>query len=402
VRYLKVACALALLAAFSVPARAGNLPKVIQIGVLNDMSSTQAAADGMGAAVAAKIAVEEFGGKVHGVPVEVLAADTQNKPDIGVEIVRRWLDQGVSAFVDGGGSATTLASQAVVRERDRPFFFTSQGSMAFTNEACAATNLHFTNDAYSLGKTLVSALMPQADSWYFITANYAGGISIETAIANFVKAAGGKVLGSSRHPIGEQDFSSYLLQAQASKAKVIASVNFVQDLVNTLKQANEFGIGKDGTQSFAIPLVYMSDIKAVGLDAMPPLVTGMAFYWDFNDETRAFAKKFAERYNGAYPDTPQIGAYVATLHYLKALDAVGDVSGKLVVAKMKELPVNDAFENDVKIREDGRVLHPFHLMRLKTPAESKAPYDDFKLVKTISPEDAYQPLSESTCPLVKK
>jgi branched-chain amino acid transport system substrate-binding protein len=402
VRYLKVACALAVLAAFSVPARADNLPKVIQIGVLNDMSSTQAAADGMGAAVAAKIAVEEFGGKVHGVPVEVLAADTQNKPDIGVEIVRRWLDQGVSAFVDGGGSATTLASQAVVRERDRPFFFTSQGSTAFTNEACAATNLHFTNDAYSLGKTLVSALMPQADSWYFITANYAGGISIETAIANFVKAAGGKVLGSSRHPIGEQDFSSYLLQAQASKAKVIASVNFVQDLVNTLKQANEFGIGKDGTQSFAIPLVYMSDIKAVGLDAMPPLVTGMAFYWDFNDETRAFAKKFAERYNGAYPDTPQIGAYVATLHYLKALDAVGDVSGKLVVAKMKELPVNDAFEKNVKIREDGRVLHPFHLMQLKTSAESKAPYDDFKLVKTISSDDAYQPLSESTCPLVKK
>jgi branched-chain amino acid transport system substrate-binding protein len=402
VRYLKVACALAVLAGFSAPTRADNLPKVIQIGVLNDMSSTQAAADGMGAAVAAKIAVEEFGGKVHGVPVEVLAADTQNKPDIGVEIVRRWLDHGVSAFVDGGGSATTLASQAVVREKDRPFFFTSQGSMAFTNEACAATNLHFTNDAYSLGKTLVSALMPQADSWYFITANYAGGISIETAIANFVKAAGGKVLGSSRHPIGEQDFSSYLLQAQASKAKVIASVNFVQDLVNTLKQANEFGIGKDGAQSFAIPLVYMSDVKAVGLDAMPPLVTGMAFYWDFNDETRAFAKKFAERYNGAYPDTPQIGAYVATLHYLKALDAVGDVSGKVVVAKMKELPVNDAFEKDVKIREDGRVLHPFHLMRLKTPAESKAPYDDFKLVKTISPEDAYQPLSESTCPLVKK
>ena len=401
-RYLKLACALVALAGFSVPARADNLPKVIQIGVLNDMSSTQAAADGMGAAVAAKIAVEEFGGKVHGVPVEVLAADTQNKPDIGVEIVRRWLDQGVSAFVDGGGSATTLASQAVVREKDRPFFFTSQGSMAFTNEACAATNLHFTNDAYSLGKTLVSALMPQADSWYFITANYAGGISIETAIANFVKAAGGKVLGSSRHPIGEQDFSSYLLQAEASKAKVIASVNFVQDLVNTLKQANEFGVGKDGLQSFAIPLVYMSDIKAVGLGAMPPLVTGMAFYWDFNDETRAFAKKFAERYNGAYPDTPQIGAYVATLHYLKALDAVGDVSGKLVVAKMKELPVNDAFEKNVKIREDGRVLHPFHLMQLKTPAESKAPYDDFKLVKTISPDDAYQPLSESTCPLVKK
>lgn len=381
---------------------ADELPKTIKIGVLNDMSSTQAAADGLGAVVAARMAVEDFGGKVHGVPVEVLGADTQNKPDIAVDIIRRWLEADVSAFVDGGNSASALAAQAVVRQKDRPFLLTTQASMAFTNEQCAPTNLHFTLDAYSLGKTLVNALMPEDDTWYFITANYAGGISIEDSISSFVKAAGGKVLGSSRHPIGEQDFSSFLLQAQASKAKVIASVNFVQDLVNTLKQANEFGIGKDGSQNFAIPLVYLSDVKAVGLEAMPSFVTGMPFYWDLNDKTRAFAKRFAALNNGGYPEIDHIGAYVATLHYLKALDSVGTVSGKVVVDKMKATPINDIFDEDVKIREDGRVMHPFYLMKLKTKAESTGPYDYFKIVKKLAPEETYLPLSQSKCPLVKK
>lgn len=401
-KYLKFVLATAVSICCGPIAHSAELPKLIQIGVVNDMTSTQAAAAGMGVVIAARLAIEDFGGKVRGVPIEVLAGDHQTKPDLAVTIVRRWVDQGVSLVLDGGSSAATLASMAVTREKDIPYMYTSAATLALTNEQCNDLGIHFGHDAYALGKSLVQALMPEADSWYFITANYAGGTSIEDSIAGFVKAAGGKVLGASRHPIGAQDFSSFLLQAQQSKAKVIASVNFVQDLVNTMKQATEFGIGKDGSQRFAVPLLFLTDVKGVGLQAMPPLVTGNPFYWDMTDGTRTFAKRFAEKMNGQYPEMNHATAYTATLHYLKALEATNDISGKVVVAKMKATPVNDFWNKDVKIREDGRTLHQFYLLQLKTTAESKGPYDYFKVAKSIPPEEAYRPLSESTCPLVKK
>lgn len=387
----------------TVVAAAVPLPETVRIGILVDMSGTQSAADGVGSVEAAKMAVEDFGGKVRGKPVEIVGGDHQAKADLSGVLARRWLDEGMAALVGGGASSAALAALEVARQKDRPMLLTSQAAMNFTNEACSEISIHFTYDAYSLAKSIVpKTASPETNSWYFITVNYAGGTSIEDAMTTFIKGAGGKVVGSTRHPFGEKDYSSHLLKAQTSGARNIGMATYQADLTNALKQASEFGIGKDGAQKFAVPLIYMTDVKGMGLAATPPLETGMSFYWDLDDKTRDFAKRFAARMNGQYPEEPHVGTYTAVLHYLKALEKTNDLSGKVTVGAMKEMPVQDFWNKGTKIRQDGRALHPFFVMQLKKAAESKGPYDFFKPVREVAPEDAFQPLSESKCPLVKK
>lgn len=390
-------------AACMAPARAAELPDVIKIGVLTDLSGTYAANAGPGGVAAAKLAVEDFGGKVLGRPVEIVAGDEQNNPDLASSITRGWLDrEGVVAVADGGNSATSLAALSVLKDHDRAFLITGPATTAITNQACTPISVHFTYDSYALGNTLVSPLVKQgADSWFFITADYAGGIALQNGMSQFVEKAGGKIVGSIRHPFPNADFASYLLAAQASNAKVVATANAGADTINTLKQAAEFGIGRDGKQQIAVSLFFINEINAVGLPTAQNLLTAVSFYWDLNEATRAFTKRMREaRHTDEPPEMTQAGTYSAVLHYLKAVQATGTVSGSVVVAKMKEMPVNDLWNKDVVIRADGRVLNDMHLMRIKAPGESKHPYDFFKVVATLPGKDAFQPLSQSKCPLL--
>jgi branched-chain amino acid transport system substrate-binding protein len=373
-----------------------------KIAVLNDQSGLYADLAGLGSVEAAKMAVEDFGGSVLGRKIEVVTADHQNKPDIASSIANHWFDvDKVEAIFDVPNSGVALAVQEVARAKNRVFVVSGAASSDLTGKHCSPVGIHWTYDTYALAHGTGSALVKQGgDSWFFLTADYAFGHALERDTTAAITAAGGKVVGSVKVPFPNQDFSSYLLQAQSSGAKVVGLANAGGDTINSIKQAAEFGINK--TQTLAGLLVFLSDIHSIGLETAQGLVLTTAFYWDYNDETRAWSKKFAARNKGAMPTDVQAGVYSAVLHYLQAVKAAGADDAVTVVAKMKAAPVNDFFAKDGKIREDGRMVHDVYLAQVKKPAESKYPYDYLKILKVIPASEAFRPLSQSECPLVKK
>jgi branched-chain amino acid transport system substrate-binding protein len=383
----------------AVPALAQTGP--VKIGVLNDQSGLYADLTGMGSVHAARMAVEDFGGKVLGRPIEIVYADHQNKPDVGANVARQWIENDkVNMVVDVPNSAVALAVQEVTRERDAIHINAGAASSDLTGKACSAHAVHWTFDTYGLAAGTGRALIKQGgNTWFFITADYAFGHALERDTAAFVTAGGGKVLGTVRHPLNTADFSSFLLQAQTSKAKVIALANAGGDTITSIKQAAEFGIGSSG-QRVAGLLVQFPDTHALGLKAAQGLTVTETFYWDLNDATRAWTKRLMERNSNKPPSMIHAGTYGGTLHYLKAVAAAETTDATKVVQKMKELPIDD-FYTKAKVREDGRVMRPYYLMQVKKPEESKYPLDYYKVLETVAPEDAARPLAEGNCPLVK-
>jgi branched-chain amino acid transport system substrate-binding protein len=397
---LWTSCVAALLAAG--PAAAQVSDDVVKLGVLNDQSGLYADITGQGSVIAARMAVEDAGGKVLGKPVEVIFGDHQNKPDVGSSIVNRWIDaEQVDTIVDVPTSSVGLAVQQITKTKKRIFLMSGPASSDLTGKACSPYGFHWTYDTYMLANGTGNALVKAGgDTWFFLTSDYAFGHALERDTGAAVKAAGGKVLGAVRHPLNTSDFSSFLLQAQASKAKVIGLANAGGDTINSIKQAAEFGIVSGG-QRLAGLLVFVTDVHALGLKTAQGLVVTESFYWDLNDETRAFSKRFMEKSGGKPPSMVQAGVYSAVAHYLKAIKAAGTDDADKVAAKMRETKVNDFMTKDGEIRIDGRVMRNAYLFQVKKPDESKGPWDYYKLLATIKPEDAFRPLAEGGCPLVK-
>jgi branched-chain amino acid transport system substrate-binding protein len=374
----------------------------VKIGVLNDQSGMYADLSGQGSVIAARMAVEDFGGTVLGKPIQIVFADHQNKPDVGTAIASRWYDaENVDAIVDVPVSSVALAVQEVARQRKRIVMFSAAGSSDLTGKACSPFGTQWTFDSVALAKgTAQSVTKSGGDTWFFITADYAFGTAMEADARRYIAAVGGKVIGNVRQPQGAMDFASALLQAQSSKAKVIGLANAGADTINALKGASEFGIVASG-QKLAGMLIFLSDVHSLGLPTAQGLQLTESFYWDLNDNTRAWSKRFGERMNGRMPTMVHAGVYSAVTHYLEAVKAAGTLDATAVSAKMHEMKVHDRILDNAEIREDGRVMRPFYLFEVKSPAESKAPYDYYKLVSEIAPEDAARPLSEGRCPLVK-
>jgi branched-chain amino acid transport system substrate-binding protein len=374
---------------------------VVKIGLILDMASLYADITGEGSATAARMAVEDFGGKVHGVPIQVIVADHQNKADIAAAKAREWFDtQQVDMIADVAASATALAALEVAKQKNRIIMFNGPATNLLTNERCTPVSVHYTYDTYALAAgTGRGVLKTGGDTWFFLTADYAFGHSLEKDVSDVVKAAGGKILGSVRHPLNAQDFSSFLLQAQASKAKIIGLANAGGDTINAIKAANEFGITK--TQSLAGLLVFINDIHSLTLATTQGMLLTEAYYWDLNDETRKWARRFFERMK-KMPNMVQAGVYSGVTHYLKAVQAAGTDETGAVMAKMKATPVNDFFAKNGRIRADGRMVKEMYLFEVKKPSESKYPWDYYKLKATIPADDAFLPLAKSACPLLKK
>jgi len=375
---------------------------VVKIGLLEDMSSIYADITGVNAVAAAKMAVEDFGGMVLGKPIEMVSADHQNKADIASATTREWFDtQHVDAILDVAASATALAAIEVAKVKNKIIVVSGPGSTRITNEACTPISIHYTYDNYALSHGTGAAMVKAGyDSWFFLTADYAFGHDLENVTAAVVKGGGGQVLGSVRVPINTLDFSSALVQAQASKAKVVGLANAGADTTNAIKQAAEFGIVRGG-QKLAGLLIFINDVNTLGLQAAQGMLLTNAFYWDRNEESRAWAQRYFQRV-GKMPNMVQAGIYSSTMHYLKAVAAAGTDETQAVMDKMRSTPINDFFVKDGKIREDGRMVHEMYLYEVKKPEESKGAWDYYKLVATIPAEAAFQPLSESKCPLVKK
>jgi branched-chain amino acid transport system substrate-binding protein len=395
---------IALLLALALPfsASADITGKVIKIGVLNDQSGLYADLAGPGSVVAAKMAAEDSGGKIGDATIEVIFADHQNKPDVGSNIARQWYDvDGVDVIVDVPTSSVALAVSQITREKNKVFLGSSPGTSDLTGKACSPNTIHWTYDTYALAHTTGSAVVQTGgDTWFFLTADYAFGQALERDTSAVVASSGGKVLGSVKHPLNTTDFSSFLLQAQSSKAKVIGLANAGGDTINSIKAASEFGIVKGG-QKLAGLLVFLSDIHALGLPTAQGLLLSESFYWDRDDKTRAFSKRYAQRMNGRMPTMAQGGVYSAVLHYLKAVKALkSDSDGRAVVEQMKKTPTDDPVFGKGSIRQDGRKLHPMYLYEVKKPSESKGPWDYYKLVKEVPPEQAFRPLDKGECPLV--
>jgi branched-chain amino acid transport system substrate-binding protein len=380
-------------------ARAQISDDVVRIGVLNDQSGLYADLGGPGSVVAARMAVEDFGGAVLGKPVEIVYADHQNKSDVGAAIAREWFEVGKVDMVIGfDHSAVALAVEQLAAEKGRIAIAGAVGSTAFTGKSCTPTEASWIYDSYALTTSLAKAIVAEGrDTWFFITVDYAFGHSLEADASAAVKAAGGKILGSVRHPLNTADFSSYLLQAQASGAKVVAFANGGGDMVNATKQANEFGLTKN--QTIVSLLVFISDVHSMQLQAAQGLKFVTAFYWDRDEETRIWSKRFFER-QGRMPTMPQAAVYSAIRHYLGAIEAAGTDGAKAVMAKMRERPVNDFYVKNGRLREDGRLVHDMYFAQVKTPAESKGPWDYYKLLATIPGGQAFRPLAEGGCPLV--
>jgi len=394
--------ALVLALALPLAARADFTGKVIKIGVLNDQSGPYADLAGQGSVLAAKMAVEDSGGKIDGTPVEVISADHQNKPDVGSSIARQWYDvEGVDVIVDVPTSSVALAVSQITREKNKVFLGSSPGTSDLTGKSCSPNTVHWTYDTYAQAHTTGSAVVQTGgDTWFFLTADYAFGQALERDTAAVVVESGGKVLGSVKHPLNTTDFSSFLLQAQSSKAKVIGLANAGGDTINTIKSAAEFGIVKGG-QKMAGLLIFISDIHALGLQTAQGLLLSEGFYWDRDEQTRAFSKKYAQKSGGKMPTSAQAGVYSAVLHYLKAVKALkSDADGKAVVDQMKKTPTDDPVFGKGTIRADGRKLHPMYLYEVKKPSESKGPWDYYKLVKEVPADKAYRPLDKGDCPLV--
>ena len=399
-----VACALGVLVSggFLEPAAAfgQSAEAPIRIGVINDQSGPYADAFGRGSVTAARMAVEDFGRTVLGRPVEVLAADHQNKADIGAAIVRKWFENdGVDMAIDFGNSAVSLAVQTIAKQTNKVVIHTS-GTGGITEQHCVPTGFSWAHNTYALSSSPARALVRQGlDSWYFIAVDYAFGDSMIKDASGAIAGEGGKVLGTARHPINAADFSSYLLSAQASKAKVISIANSGSDLANALKQAQEFGIAAGG-QRLVAPLVFITDIHGMGLNVTQGLSFVTAFYWDRDERSRVFGRRFKERH-GTMPTMSHAAVYSGVLHFLKAVKAAGTNQTDAVVAKMRELPVDDMFADKGIIRPDGRMMHDLHLVQVKAPGESTGPWDYYKVLATIPAGSAFQPLGESQCPLVK-
>ena len=374
----------------------------LKIGVMNDMSSVYADYQGVGSVIAAQLAVDDFSAKL-GVPVEIISADHQNKPDVGAAIARRWFDSGsVDVIMDLPNSAVALAVLAIATEKNKAVIGSGAGSSVMTGPKCARNFVHWTYDTYALGNSLGKALTEQGGkTWFFITADYAFGKDLEGNCAAAVAAAGGNVLGAARHPLNTADFSSFLLQAQASGADVVGFANAGGDLSTSLKQAHEFGIG--AKQRLAGLILNVTNIPALGLEAVQNAMICTAFYWDFNDGTRAFAKRFqAAHPSKMKPNDMHAGMYAATEHLMKAMAQTESADdGVKLVDAMKAIPTDDPLFGKGSIRVDGRKLHPMYLLASKTLAESKGDWDYFKLVSTIKAEDAWRPLEKGGCPFVK-
>ncbi|KYK50197.1 ABC transporter permease [Bradyrhizobium liaoningense] len=393
-------------AAFGFATSAFAQDKTVKIGVLNDMSSLYADIGGPNSVAAVKMAVEDSGLKAKGWTIEVLSGDHQNKPDIGVNIARQWIDADkVDAIADTPSSGVALAVSNLVKEKNAVLLNSGAATADLTGKACTPNTVSFTYDTYMLangtGKALTKA---GGDSWFFLTADYAFGHALERDTGAVVTATGGKVLGGVKHPLNTADFSSFLLQAQSSKAKIIGLANAGGDTTNAIKQAAEFGIVQGG-QKLAALLLFINDVHSLGLKTAQGLTFTESFYWDLNDQTREWSKRFQKvSPKGSMPSMTVAGLYAEILHYLKAMDALGSNphDGAKVVAKMKELPTDDPLFGKGPLRQDGRRLIPAYLFEVKKPEESKGPWDYYKLVATIAPEDAAKPLKDSDCPLVKK
>jgi len=374
---------------------------VVKLGVLTDMASIFADGVGKGSVSAAQMAVEDFGGKVLGKPVQVIFADHQNKPDTGSSLARSWLDQDqVDVILDVPVSSVALAVQKLAQERNRVVLLSGAGSSDLTGSACSPTSIQWTYNTYALASVAGKAMVSRGyDSWFFITADYAFGHALERDASDAMKAAGGKVLGQVRHPINSADFASYLLQAQASKAKVVALANAGGDTQTAIKQAAEFGLQQSGQTMLAL-LLNIRDVHGLGLNSAQGMILATGFYWDLNDKTRVFANRFLAK-EKKMPTMYQAGVYSAAMHYLKAVEAAGTDEAKSVVAKMREIPVDDFFARG-RVREDGQLIHEFYLAQVKTPAESKGEWDLYKILATVPGDQAFQPIEQSKCPHVAK
>lgn len=392
--------------ALSIASIASADDKVVKIGVLSDQSGLYADLGGPGSTLAAQMAIEDSGLKAKGWTIDLISGDHQNKPDIGTTIARQWFDvDKVDTIVDVPNSGVALAVNNVVKEKNGVYINSGAATSDLTNAQCTPNTVHWTYDTYMLAHSTGQALVKAGgDTWFFLTADYAFGAALERDTTAVITANGGKVLGSVKHPLNTADFSSFLLQAQASKAKIIGLANAGGDTTNSIKQAAEFGIVKGG-QKLAALLLFLTDVKAIGLETAQGLNFTETFYWDLNDKTRAFSKRFSERMkNGAMPTMVQAGVYAGLLHYFKALEALGGNphDGAKVVAKMKTIPTDDPLFGKGKVEANGRVTHDAYLFEVKKPSESKGPWDFYKLVGTVPGNQAFTPLDKSTCALLKK
>jgi branched-chain amino acid transport system substrate-binding protein len=384
-------------------AQAQYSDNVIKIGVLNDQSGTYADLAGPGSTVAARMAVEDFGAAKKGMKVEIVVADHQNKPEVGSSIARQWFDvDKVDVIVDVPTSSVALAVNQIAKEKNKVLLVSTGASSDLYGKACTANTVHWTYDTWSLANGTGTAVVKTGgNTWFFLTADYAFGHALERDTEAVVIKNGGKVVGKVRHPFPSSDFSSFLLQAQASKAKIIGLANAGADTISAIKQGAEFGIVKGG-QQFAGLLVFLTDVHALGLDKAQGLLLTESFYWDLNPQTRAFSQRFAKLHKGAMPTMGQAGVYSSVIHYLKAVEALkSDADGGKVVAKMKELPTDDVVFGKGVVRQDGRKIHPMYLFEVKKPSESKGAWDYYKLRSTIPAEQAFRPMNEGGCPLVK-
>ncbi len=399
-----LACAAAL-ALTSLPASAQSGDKIsdgiVKIGMLIDMTGVYADIVGPGAVIAANMAIADFGGKVLGKPIELIVADHQNKADLTAAKAREWFDtQKVDMLADVAATAPALAALEVAKQKNKIVLFPSAASSRLSNENCSAISVHWTYDTYALAAgTGRGVVKTGGDTWFFLTADYTFGTNLEKDTTEVVKAEGGRVLGAVRHPLNASDFSSFLLQAQASKAKVIGLANAGGDMINAIKAANEFGITKN--QKLAALLVFINDIHSLGLPVAQGMLLTEAFYWDSTDETRKWSRRFFEKHK-RMPNMAQAGIYSGITHYLKAVQATGTDETTAVMAQMKATPVNDFMTKNGKIREDGRLIRDMYVYEVKKPSESNYPWDYYKLKATIPAEQAFIPLAKSVCPLLKK
>lgn len=373
----------------------------VKIGVLTDQTGVFSSLAGKGSVVAAQMAVEDFGNKIGGKQVELVSADHQNKADVGAQIARRWFDtEGVDMIIDVPNSSVVLAVQELAREKNRVLIVSGAGTADITGKACSPTGIHWTWDTYAAAVSTARAIVQEGGkNWFFLTADYAFGHTMKADVSRIVQETGGKIVGSVQHPLNTSDFSSFLLQAPGTGADVIALANGGSDTINSLKQAQEFGI----TQKAKIAglAIFLTDIHSIGLQSAQGLYLTTGFYWDRNDETREWSQRFFKRH-GAMPTMSQAGVYSAVMHYLKSIEAIGNDTANKVVEKMKATPVNDFFAKNGKIRDDGRMVHDMYLAQVKTPGESKAAWDYYKIVRTVPGDEAFRPLAQSDCPLVKK
>jgi branched-chain amino acid transport system substrate-binding protein len=381
------------------PALAQQTP--LKIGVLTDFQSVYSDICGAGNVEATKMAIEEFGGSIFGKPIELVTADALNKANVAATITRKWYEaENVDMIIDMPTSATALAGMEMSKQFEKIMIVTDAASSDITGKSCSPYTLHWTYDTYANAHTVGSAIVKNGgDTWFFITADYVFGHSIERDTGDVVRAAGGKVLGSARHPLNTPDFSSFLLQAQSSKAKIVGLANGGGDTINAIKQAAEFGIVAGG-QNLAGIVMFISDIHSLGLKLAQGLIITEAYYWDLNDRTRAFGKRFFERMK-RMPTMNQAATYSATLHYLNAVKAAGTKETKPVLAKMRATPVRDAFTDNGVVREDGRMVHSMFLFEVKKPEESKAPWDYYKVLAEVPGDQAFRPLKDGGCPLIK-